>query len=46
MSITKEDKLRNTDEMIDQYLSLILKTINFIYELLRERKEIIKNMEK
>ena len=45
MSITKDERLKNIDEMVNQYLSLIMKTINFISELLEERKELLKNQE-
>jgi hypothetical protein len=46
MKITNEEKLKNVDERIQQYFSLILKTIIDISELLEKRKEIIKEIGK
>jgi len=46
MSFTKEERLKNADEMLLQYFSLILKTIFDISDLLEIRKELKDNKEK
>jgi len=42
MEITNEEQIKNIDERINQFVSLIIKTVFDISELLEKRKEIIK----
>jgi len=46
MNFTNEERLKNADEMLTQYFSLIFKTIIDISELLEIRKELKENEEK
>jgi len=45
MSFTKEERIENINEMINQYFSLIFKTIIDISKLLEKQKELLKNGE-
>ena len=46
MSFTKEERIENINEMINQYFSLIFKTINDISKLLEKQKELKNDKEK
>jgi len=45
MELTNDEKIKNVDEMINQYLFLIKKTIDDITILLEKRKELINKKE-
>ena len=42
MKNTNEENLKNIDERVIQYISLIIKTVFDVSELLEKRKELLK----